>query len=54
MAFVTVENMQRDVLVRPHHLNTALNGDIVEVTISKESNSGRNEGSITKIIERNR
>jgi ribonuclease R len=52
MAFVTVENMQRDVLVRPHHLNTALNGDIVEVTITKESNNGRNEGSISKIIER--
>ncbi len=52
MAFVTVENMQRDVLVRPHHLNTALNGDIVEVSITKESNNGRNEGSITKIIER--
>jgi ribonuclease R len=52
MAFVTVENMQRDVLVRPHHLNTALNGDIVEVTITKESNNGRNEGTISKIIER--
>ena len=52
MAFVTVENMQRDVLVRPHHLNTALNGDIVEVTVTKESNSGRHEGSISKIIER--
>lgn len=52
MAFVTVENLQRDVLVRPHHLNTALNGDTVEVTISKESNTGRHEGSITKIIER--
>jgi ribonuclease R len=52
MAFVTVENMQRDVLVRPHHLNTALNGDIVEVTITREGGSGRHEGSITKIIER--
>ena len=52
IAFVTVENMQRDVLVRPHHLNTALNGDIVEVTITKENNNGRNEGSISKIIER--
>lgn len=52
MAFVTVETMQRDVLVRPHNLNTALNGDIVEVSITKESNNGRSEGSITKVIER--
>lgn len=52
MAFVTVEQMQRDVLVRPHHLNTALNGDVVEVNITKESNNGRSEGTITKIIER--
>jgi ribonuclease R len=52
MAFVTVENMNRDVLVRPHHLNTALNGDVVEVTITKEGNNGRNEGTISKILER--
>lgn len=52
MGYVTVEQMQRDVLVRPQHFNTSLHGDLVEVEITKDSGSGRVEGIITKVIER--
>ncbi len=52
MGYVTVEQMQRDVLVRPQHFNTSLHGDLVEVEITKDSGSGRVEGSISKVIER--
>jgi ribonuclease R len=52
MGYVTVEDMQKDILVRPQHFNTALNGDKVEVEVIKQSDRGRTEGEITAIIER--
>lgn len=52
MGYVTVTDMEKDIIVRPQHFSTALHGDKVEVEVSKQSNAGRTEGRITKIIER--
>ncbi|MBP6688266.1 MAG: RNB domain-containing ribonuclease, partial [Lacibacter sp.] len=53
MGYVTVVDMERDVIVRPQHFNTALHGDTVEVQITKSSGGGgRVEGEITRIVER--
>ena len=52
MGYVTVEDMSRDVLVKPQHFNTALHGDQVEVEIVKQNNTGRIEGIIKRVIER--
>ena len=52
MGYVSVEDMPRDVLVKPQHFNTALHGDLVEVEILKQNNAGRIEGVIKKVLER--
>ena len=53
MGYVTVVDMERDVIVRPQHFNTALHGDTVEVQITKSAGGGgRTEGEIIRIIER--
>ena len=52
MGYVTVRDMEKDIIVRPQNFNTALHGDKVEVEITKGSGNGRLEGTITKIIER--
>ena len=52
MGYVTVEAMQRDVLVRPQHFNMALHGDTVEVEIIKQGGA-KPEGIISKVVDRN-
>ena len=52
MGYVTVTDMEKDIIVRPQHFNTALHGDKVEVEITKSGSGGRLEGMITKIIAR--
>ena len=52
MGYVTVTELEKDIIVRPQYFNTALHGDKVEVEISKQGGSGRMEGQITKIIDR--
>ncbi|HMO32170.1 MAG TPA: ribonuclease R [Lacibacter sp.] len=52
MGYVTVEEMHRDVLVRPQHFQTALHGDTVEVEITRHSGSGKTEGSIVRVLKR--
>ena len=52
MGYVTVTDLEKDIIVRPQHFNTALHGDKVEVEVSKHGGSGRMEGYITKIIDR--
>jgi ribonuclease R len=52
MGYVTVSDMEKDIIVRPQHFNTALHGDKVEVEVTKGGSGGRLEGMITKIIER--
>lgn len=52
MGYVTVTDMEKDIIVRPQHFNTALHGDKVEVEVTKSGGSGRLEGMVTKIVER--
>ena len=54
MAFVSVEGMERDVLVYPENLNTALNGDIVRVAVNERKGGAnrRIEGVVKEVIER--
>jgi ribonuclease R len=55
MGYVTVVDMERDVIVRPQHFNTALHGDTVEVQITKSGGGGgRVEGEIVSSNENKR
>ncbi|WP_205686415.1 ribonuclease R [Chitinophaga parva] len=51
MAFVIVEGVERDIMVRPHDLNTAQNGDEVTVKVVHQG-KGRMEGVITQVNTR--
>lgn len=51
MAFVIVEGVERDIMVRPHDLNTAQNGDEVTVKVVRHG-KGRMEGMITQVNTR--
>src|SRR3954463_14035671 len=51
MGFVQVEGLERDILVRPENLKTALDGDEVRVAITKEG-KGRTEGTIEEVVSR--
>lgn len=53
IGFVLVENLLKDVLVRPQNFNMALHGDEVRVEITKDNPHGRSEGKITEVIKRN-
>ncbi len=52
--YVMIEGMEDDVFVNRKNLNKGLKGDVVEVYIFKRKRSGKNEGEITKILERKR
>ena len=52
MGYVSVTDLERDIIVRPQHFNTSLHGDTVEVEITKHGGGGRMEGHITKIVTR--
>lgn len=53
MGFVIVENLPVDVIVRPGDLNTALQGDLVRVTIREEKKSGkRMQGIVSDVLRR--
>src|SRR5918993_523062 len=53
MGYVVVENLEKDILVRPNDFNTALHGDKVRVKVINESGkSGRMQGVVTEVIER--
>jgi ribonuclease R len=54
MGFVEILDEEIDVRVSPFDFNTAMHGDTVEVRVIKESpNTGRKEGAVAKILERN-
>jgi ribonuclease R len=53
MGFVTAENVEADILIRPSDLNTALHGDTVRVRI-KEGKGRRLQGVVADIVERKR
>jgi len=53
IGFVIVEDMDKDILVRPNDFNRAFHGDTVKVQIQKESSGGKRiEGKITEVAER--
>jgi ribonuclease R len=51
MGFVIVEDLHRDILVRPSELNRAFHGDKVRVKITRDRGT-RSEGVVTEIVER--
>lgn len=51
MAFIVVDGLEKDIMVRPQNLSNALNGDEVRVKVIKEG-KGRTEGEITEVIRR--
>jgi ribonuclease R len=53
MAYVIVEGMTKDILVKREHVNNALNGDEVRVEISKHLKPGsRPEGVVVEVLRR--
>ncbi|MFB6456094.1 ribonuclease R [Chitinophaga sp. Hz27] len=55
MAFVIVQGLSRDIMVKQKNLNSALDSDEVLVDIIKPArNEGRQEGVITEILKRNK
>ncbi len=54
-AYVIIEDHDEDIWVRTDDLNFAIDGDIVEVQVTKMSRNGRRaEGKVKKIIKRNK
>jgi len=47
-------NSEKDILIEIGNLNTALNGDTVEVALDRINNYGQQVAKVTKIIERKR
>lgn len=55
MAFVIVEGLTKDIMVKQKNLQTALDKDEVLVDVLKQAhNQGRMEGVITEILKRNK
>ncbi len=53
MGFVIVEDMETDVMVKPHNFGKAFHGDTVRVQVDKESGAGkRSEGVVIDVVER--
>ena len=55
MGFVTIENLEGDILIRPSDFNTALHGDIVSVTIKDQNSNGKRiQGVVKEVLQRKR
>jgi ribonuclease R len=55
MGFVTIEDMETDVLVRPSDFNTALHGDTVRLAIKESNGRGqRLQGVVKEVLVRKR
>lgn len=55
MGYVVVENLDKDILIRPNDFNTALHGDKVKVQVhigNGTSRSNRLQGEIMEVLER--
>ncbi|MEZ4857368.1 MAG: ribonuclease R [Flavobacteriaceae bacterium] len=52
--YVVVEGLDEDIIVKNKHLNKALHGDVVEVYVFKRKKGGKQEGEVTKILQRKR
>ena len=53
-AYIIVEDLEDDIFIPNSSLNKALHGDEVQVYVYRRRRQGKNEGEITKIIERKR
>ncbi len=53
-AYIIVDELDDDIFINNKNLNHALNGDTVEVYIFKRRRGGKQEGEVTKIIQRKR
>jgi ribonuclease R len=54
MAYVIVEGMDKDIVVRPNDIGRGFHGDMVKVQISPDSGRGRRtEGKVTEVVTRN-
>ena len=51
-AFISVPGMERDIFIPPRAVNTALQGDTVEVRMRQGRRGGRPEGEIVRIVKR--
>ncbi len=51
-AYILVDDLEEDIFVNSKNLNHALHGDTVEVYVFKRRKGGKQEGEVTKIIER--
>jgi ribonuclease R len=55
VAYIIVENLDTDIMVRSNDMNTALHGDVVWVQITKgREGAGRMQGEVMKVITRKR
>jgi len=52
VGYVAVEELEEDVLIEPHFLNTALHGDEVEVVLFPQVKGEKLSGEIAKILKR--
>lgn len=53
MGYVIVEKDGSDIMVKPGDFNTALNGDLVRVKVTKHNpRTGKREGKITEVVTR--
>ena len=53
-AYAMVDELEDDVFISPRDLNTAFNGDEVEIYIYNRKRNKKSEGEVTKILERKR
>lgn len=51
IGYVIVEDVEKDVFIRPHEFGKAFHGDTVRISI-KESNGKRLEGKVEEVVER--
>jgi ribonuclease R len=52
--FVSLPDHDEDIIIETRQLNTALDGDIVEIELLKKIPGKRQEGKITRVIERSK
>lgn len=53
-AYVMVEGLEHDILIRNKNLNKAFHKDIVQVYVFKERRNSNSEGEVIKIVERHK
>lgn len=53
-AYVIVEELNDDVFISQNHLNTAFNGDEVEIYIYNRRRNKKSEGEVTRVLKRKR